>query len=68
MSELLKDNMEVLRRRKQESDGIPVPYEQRASRREVPDILSWVQAFSLYEAVVASQHPNKAKEFLVGEA
>ncbi len=42
MSELLKDNMEVLRRRKQESDGIPVPYEQRASRREVPDILSWV--------------------------
>ncbi len=74
MSELLKDNMEVLRRRKQESDGIPVPYEQRASRREVPDILSWVQAFSLYAAVVASQHPNKAKELwaylaiLVGEA
>ena len=74
MSELLKDNMEVLRRRKQESDGIPAPYEQRASRREVPDILSWVQAFSLYAAVVASQHPNKAKELwaylaiLVGEA
>ena len=65
MSELLK---EVLRRRKQESDGIPVPYEQRASRR---DILSWVQAFSLYAAVVASQHPNKLWAYLailVGEA
>ena len=49
MSELLKDNMEVLRRRKQDNDGIPVPYEQRAS-----GILSWVQAFSLYAAVVAS--------------
>ena len=74
MSELLKDNMEVLRRRTLENEGGSSHFDQRSRRREIPDILSWVQAFSLYAAVVASRHPHKARELwayqaiIVGEA
>ena len=46
----------------------------RPVRREILDMLNWLQCFSLYAAVVASKYPEKAKELwayqatLIGEA
>ena len=64
MAEILKDNMEVERRRAaqageggQQSQAI-----NRGSRREVPDMLSWLHCFSLYAAIVCEAHPEKVKE------
>ena len=40
----------------------------------MPDVLSWLQSFSLYAAVICSRYPNKNRElfayqnFIVGEA
>ena len=34
------------------------------SRREVPDLLSWVQCFSIYTAVVASAYPERVQKLL----
>ncbi len=65
MAELLKDNMEVERRRMQMDGGGPHPhYPTRQARREIPDLLSWVQCFGIYAAVVASRYPEKTKELL----
>lgn len=48
MAELLWNNMEAERRRQAAgSAGLPRP-----SRRDMPDIMSWLQYFSLYTAVV----------------
>jgi len=62
MTDLLKDNMEVLRRRRLEGEASSSHFDQPPSRREIPDIMSWVQAFSLYAAVVGTHHPEKTKE------
>ena len=63
MVELLKDNMEIERRcvvaEGESSQGLLGP---RGTRREVPDILSWLQSFSAYAAVLCSQYPAKARE------
>ena len=65
MAELLKDNMEAERRRMQAEGGGTHPhFSGRQSRREVPDILSWLQCFGLYAAVVSSRFPEKTKELL----
>ena len=63
MAELLRDNMEVERRR---ATGEGEPSQSR--RREVPDILSWLQCFSLYAAVVGAHYPEKARELLAYQA
>ena len=70
MTELLKDNMEVERRRAaqageggQQSQAI-----NRGSRREVPDMLSWLHCFSLYAAIVCEAHPEKVKEMWAYQA
>lgn len=62
MAELLKDNMEAERRKLAVESGA------HFTRREVPDILSWVQCFNVYMAVVISKHPNKVKEMLAYQA
>ena len=62
MAELLKDNMEAERRRLSAVGG---PH---FNRREVPDILSWLQCFNLYMAVVVSVHPEKTRELLAYQA
>ena len=64
MAELLKDNMEVERRRAGAGGEAPIA----ASRREVPDILSWLHCFSLYAAVITSKYPEKAKDLLAYQA
>ena len=55
MSELLSDNLEAERRRALSEMGESGP---RVSRREVPDLLSWLKCFILYAAIVASQYPG----------
>ena len=63
MAELLKDNMEVERRRMLNDGGFPQShFSGRPTRREVPDLLSWLQCFSLYAAVVTSKFPEKRNE------
>jgi hypothetical protein len=60
-AELLKDNMEVERRRMM-AESNPAPhFTNRQSRREIPDILSWIQCVS---AVVVSVYPEKMRELL----
>ena len=63
MAELLKDNMEAERRRILSESAFPeTHFTNRPVRREILDMLSWLQCFSLYAAVVASKYPEKAKE------
>ncbi len=62
MAELLKDNMEAERRKLAAEAG------SHFTRREVPDILSWIQCFNMYMAVVVSKYPGKTKEMLAYQA
>ena len=58
MAELLRDNLEAQRRGViQESSAISSDL--KRGRREVPDLLSWVQCFGTYMAVVTSAQPTK---------
>lgn len=69
MAELLKNNMEAERWRAMVEVGAYAPSIQgRVSRREVPDILSWLNCFSMYAAVVCSKYPHKAKELFAYQA
>ena len=69
MAELLKDNMEVERRRALvEAGAYSSSMQARASRREMPDILSWLNCFSMYAAVVCSKYPQKAQELFAYQA
>ena len=63
LAELLRSNLEAQHR--------GVGQEQTASssqpkqgRREIPDLLSWVQCFGTYLAVIASKHPERVRELL----
>ena len=64
MAELLRDNLEADRRDagtlSSEGGGV----RRTGSRREVPDLLSWVQCFGVYIGVVASRQPEKVKQLL----
>ena len=69
MAELLKDNMEAERRRHlSESDHMQGHTGHPPSRREVPDLMSWLQCFCMYAAVVCSKHPEKARELWAYQA
>ena len=69
MAELLKDNLELERRRclseGETSQGLLL---QRSARREVPDLLSWLQCFSSFAAVLSSRYPKKARELWAYQA
>ena len=65
MTELLKDNIEVERRRLSAGDHAQG---QRLSRREMPDFESWLQCFSAYAAVICSKYPQKARELWAYQA
>ena len=41
---------------------------QTSSRREVPDLISWLQCFSSYAAVVCRKHPEKMRELWAYQA
>ena len=57
MSELLRNNMELERRKLEVSDSKNNP----ASRREVPDLLSWITCFGTYSSVVCAKSPERAR-------
>ena len=67
MAELLRDNMEVERRR-HATEGEGGSGAGTSSRREIPDLLSWLHCFSLYAAVVCERYPNKARELWAYQA
>ena len=62
MAELLRDNIEADRRRSK--DGGASGSATAHSRREVPDILSWIQCFGTYACVVAAAKPEKTQQLL----
>ena len=64
MAELLRYNLEAQRRAATTAAATPHPSSTPKSRREVPDILSWVQCFGIYMAVVTSKCPERTKELL----
>ena len=62
MADLLQDNLEADRRRATAQRG-----QAKATWREVPDLLSWAQCFSVYVGVVV-KHPHRVKQLLVYQA
>ena len=61
MAELLRDNMEAERRGLSQGEGSSAKHPQR---REVPDILSWIQCFGIYISVMASKFPERVPHML----
>jgi hypothetical protein len=75
MAELLKDNLEVERRRAlSDGEGSQSALLTRGARREVPDLLSWLQCYSMFAAVTCANNPAKTREMwayqslMIGEA
>ena len=70
MADLLKDNLEVERRRysQERESGHASSGQTPHYRREVPDMLSWLNCFSLYAAVITSKYPHKARELWAYQA
>ena len=64
MEELLWDNLEAQRRASVVAQVGAAAASNAKSRREVPDLMSWVQCFGTYIAVVTSQFPHRIKELL----
>ena len=62
MAELLRDNIEADRRKGAQREV--AGESQKRSRREVPDILSWIQCFGIYVSVIASKFPKKVPHML----
>ena len=64
MAELLRDNIEAERRRSKENGASTSNVQAAQSRREEPDILSWVQCFGMYTAIVLQVNPEKSQQLL----
>ena len=65
MSELLRDNLEAERKGALlDPSEASSPSSTKRSRREVPNLLSWVQCFDMYMAVIASQQPSRVMPLL----
>ena len=62
MAELLRDNLEAHRRGSLQD--VSSGESSKRSRREIPDVLSWVQCFGTYIVVVTSKHPEKLRQLL----
>ena len=64
MADLLRDNLEADRRRATAQRGAQQQGQAKATRREVPDLLSWAQCFSVYIGVAVEKHPHRVKQLL----
>lgn len=64
MAELLRDNLEAQRRTSAAAQITATAPPAPKSRREIPDLMSWVQCFGTYIAVVTSKFPHRIKELL----
>ena len=62
MAELLCDNLEAQRQAAATTSSTSSTTPK--GRREVPDILSWVQCFGTYMVVIMSKFPHRIKELL----
>ena len=68
MAELLKDNIEAKRRcgthgqEGSSNSNSCSHWSSKASRREVPDLLSWLQCFGKYACVFCEKFPEKNTE------
>ena len=63
MAELLRDNIEA-ERRASVVEGQNPPKAAHTARREIPDLLSWVQCFGTFIAIMASVYPGKVRQLL----
>ena len=63
MAELLRDNIEA-ERRASVVEGQKPPKAAHTARREIPDLLSWVQCFGTFIAIMASVYPGKVRQLL----
>lgn len=66
MAELLRDNVEAEQRRVGQG-GVAAAVcswmsEKTSGRREVPDILSWMQCFSMYACILGEKYSQKVRE------
>ena len=64
MAELLRNNIEAERRRSKENGASTSNVQAAQSRREVLDILSWVQCVGMYTAIVLQVNPEKFQQLL----
>ena len=66
MAELVRDNLEVEQQcnTMESVSAGPVPTTSWPGRREVPDLLSWVQCFGMFASVMASNYPKKITQLL----
>ena len=64
LSELLPDNMELSRRMSREPASDRHRTSGNSMMREVKSLLTWVQCFVTYVAVVVSAHPSRVQEML----
>ena len=62
MAELLRDNIEAERRKASQDQGNSGGSNPR--RREVPDLLSWIQCFGVYTCVVCEKSPERLRQLL----
>jgi hypothetical protein len=62
MADLFRDNMELERRKASRESTLALGIQ--PSRREVPDLISWVQCFGVYAAVVTAKHPDRILQLL----
>lgn len=60
MAELLQDNTEASRC--QGDQPASSTGGSKRPRREVPDVLSWLQCFGAYASIVTHKQPNKARD------
>lgn len=59
MAELLRDNIEADRRRAATAGSVVATILASAKpRREVPDLLSWIQCFGMYACVLGESYPE----------
>ena len=65
MAELLRDNLEAQRRSSsQPASCSSTGSNPSRSRREISDLLSWVQCFGIYIAVVTSKQPERMRQLM----
>ena len=64
IAELLHDNMEAERWRTYSQSMETSRGGGSTARREIPDLLSWIQCFGMYAAVAASKSPDRIPQLL----
>ena len=63
--DMAEDNLEVqFRGTLQDPSALSTTSQPKCSRREIPYLMSWVQCFGKYIAVVASKYPDRVQQLL----